>query len=69
MNHDSKGTLHRLVSVMRLINADHLLERLACFNDRENGNFDFLCGIDTAREIIETEPTVQVVHVQLKEKE
>lgn len=41
----------------RLIDADELLKALNSFNDKENGNEHFLCGIETAKELIENQPT------------
>ena len=41
-----------------LISRKALLEKLGVFSDRKNGNEHFLLGIETAVEIIESEPTV-----------
>ena len=40
-----------------LISRKALLEKLGVFSDRKNGNEHFLLGIETAVEIIESEPT------------
>ena len=47
---------------MRLIDADHVLKALSGFNDYEHGNWHFLSGIETAREIIDVAPTVDPVN-------
>lgn len=41
----------------RWIDADKLLKALNSFNDNENGNEHFLCGIETAKELVENQPT------------
>ena len=41
----------------RLIDADKLLKALNSFNDKENGNEHFLCGIETAKELVENQQT------------
>lgn len=41
----------------RWIDADELLKALNSFNDKENGNEHFLCGIETAKELVEKQPT------------
>ena len=46
----------------RLIDADHVLKALSGFNDYEHGNWHFLSGIETAREIIDDAPTVEPKH-------
>ena len=44
----------------RLIDADSSIEKLNTFNDRVHGDTHFICGIESAKEIIQNEPTVQV---------
>lgn len=41
----------------RYIDADALIEALSIFNDREHGNKHFIFGIETAKEIVENQPT------------
>ena len=56
---------------MRLIDADHVLKALGIFNDYEHGNWHFLSGIETAREIIDDALTVDaelIRHGQWKGK-
>lgn len=43
---------------MRPIDANALTKKLNTFNDRMHGNEHFLNGIETAKEIIENEPTI-----------
>lgn len=45
---------------MEYISKDYLLKALSVFNDRVNGDEHFLYGIETAKEIIENAPTVEV---------
>lgn len=40
-----------------LISRKAVLDKLALFNDREHGNEHFFLGLETAKEIIENEPT------------
>ena len=44
----------------RLIDADAMTRKLNVFNDRMHGNEHFLNGIETAKEIIKNEPTVDI---------
>lgn len=47
---------------MRLIDADSVLERLSVFKDdpdAEESTHHFMYGIETAREVIESEPTIE----------
>jgi len=48
----------------RLIDADALAKKLNTFNDRMNGNEHFLNGIESAKEIIENEPTIDAEPVR-----
>ena len=48
---------------MRLIDADEIMKALSIFNDVENGNSHFLNGIETAKELIESAPTIATIHV------
>jgi hypothetical protein len=45
----------------RLKDADRLIEKLNTFNDRVHGDTHFICGIESAKEIIQNEPTVEAV--------
>lgn len=47
----------------RLVDADKILAALSVFRDREHGNHHFMNGIATAKEIIESQPTVDAVPV------
>lgn len=49
---------------MRLIDADALIEKLSTFNDRVHGDTHFICGIESAKEIIQNEPTVDAEPVR-----
>lgn len=48
---------------MRLIDANEIVDKLNVFNDHKNADEHFLNGIETAREIIESAPTVEAVAV------
>ena len=53
-----------------LISRKAVLDKLALFNDREHGNEHFFFGLETAKEIIENEPTAfdkEKVFEELKE--
>ena len=45
--------------MVRLIDADKVVEYLNHFNDRVDGNEDFIYGVETAIEIINKQPTVE----------
>lgn len=53
---------------MRLIDADALTKKLNIFNDRKHGNEHFLNGIETAKEIIENEPTIDAIPIEFIQK-
>ena len=48
----------------RLIDANALTNKLNVFNDRMHGNEHFLNGIESAKEIIENEPTIEAEPVR-----
>ncbi len=45
----------------RLKDADSLIEKLDTFNDRVHGDTHFICGIESAKEIIDNEPTADAI--------
>lgn len=53
---------------MRLIDADALTKKLNLFNDRMHGNEHFLNGIESAKEIIENEPTIDAIPIEFIQK-
>lgn len=52
----------------RLIDANALMDALNVFKDRKNGNEHFMYGIETAKELLEIQPTVDAVPVVLCQK-
>ncbi len=52
----------------RLIDADSSIEKLSTFNDRVHGDTHFICGIESAKEIIQNEPTVETVPLSVVRK-
>ena len=46
-----------------LIDRDYILSALGVFNDTANDDWDYLAGIDTAREIVHNAPTIDAVPV------
>jgi len=52
----------------RLIDADSSIEKLNTFNDRVHGDTHFICGIESAKEIIQNEPTVEAVPLSVVRK-
>lgn len=52
----------------RLKDADSLIEKLNTFNDHVHGDTHFICGIESAKEIIQNEPTVDAVPVKYIEE-
>ena len=46
-----------------LIDRDYILSALGVFNDTANGDWDFLTGIETAKEIVQNAPTIDAVEV------
>ncbi len=53
---------------MRLIDASALTKKLNVFNDRMHGNEHFLNGIESAKEIIENEPTIDAIPIEFIQK-
>ena len=47
----------------RLIDANELMDALNVFKDRKNGNEHFMYGIETAKELLEIQTTVDAVPV------
>ena len=47
----------------RYIDADALMDALNVFKDRKNGNEHFMYGIETAKELLGIQPTVDAVPV------
>lgn len=47
----------------RHIDADYTIKALSIFGDKKNGNQHFLNGIETAKEVINNQPTADVVEV------
>ncbi len=47
----------------RYIDADVLMDALNVFRDRKNGNEHFMYGIETAKELLGIQPTVDAVPV------
>lgn len=47
----------------RLIDANALMDALNVFKDRKNGNEHFMYGIETAKELLGIQPTVDAVQV------
>ena len=48
---------------MRYIDANALMDALNVFKDRKNGNEHFMYGIETAKELLGIQPTVDAVPV------
>jgi len=46
------------------IERDHVLQLLGVFNDRVHGDYHFMNGIETAKEIVENAPSVDVALVE-----
>lgn len=51
------------MSEQRMIDANALMDALNVFKDRKNGNEHFMYGIETAKELLEIQPTVDAVPV------
>lgn len=47
----------------RLIDANALMDALNVFKDRKNGNEHFMYGIETAKELLGIQPTVDAVPI------
>lgn len=45
---------------MRLIDADNVINVLSIFNDKKHGNRHFIYGIESAKEIINNQKTINV---------
>ena len=47
-----------------LIDRDYILSALGVFNDTANGDWDYLAGIETAKEIVRNAPTIEAEPVR-----
>ncbi len=43
---------------MRLIDADYVMESVSIFKNKQNKNFEFMLGIESAKDIVRYAPTV-----------
>lgn len=54
---------------MRLIDSDKFLDALSMFKDNKHGNKHFMYGINTAMEILKSQPTIEDVFSVVKCKD